>query len=93
MLKPQQIFRSDHDNVCTVEINKIALGSNDDKRWQTFNRVTSYPHGTNAFKVCESEVMIVRYFFLKNYADCPFYYEVISIRNKRIQSMRKRDVK
>ena len=93
MLKPQQIFRSDHYNVCTVEINKIALGSNDDKRWQTFNRVTSYPHGTNAFKVCESEVMIVRYFFLKNYADCPFYYEVISIRNKRIQSMRKRDVK
>ena len=55
-----QVFRSDHHNVCTVEINKIALSSNDDKRLQTLDRVTTYPHGTNAFKVCESEMVIMR---------------------------------
>ena len=30
--KWQQRFRSDHHNVYTEEFNKIALGSNDDKR-------------------------------------------------------------
>ena len=39
----------------TEEVNKIALSSNDDKRLQTFDKVTTYPYGTNAFKVCESE--------------------------------------
>ena len=76
ILKSQQVFRSDHHNVYTVEINKIALSSNDDKRLQTLGRVTTYPHGINAFKVCESEMMIVRDFFAKNYADCPFYDEI-----------------
>ena len=41
----------------TEEVNKIALNSHDDKRLQTFDRVTTYPYGTNAFKVCESEMM------------------------------------
>ena len=44
----------------TEEVNKIALNSNDDKRLQTFDRVTTYPHGTNAFKVCESEMLEVK---------------------------------
>ena len=44
----------------TEEVNKIAISSNDDKRLQTFDRVTTYPYGTNAFKVCESEMMIVK---------------------------------
>ena len=57
--KSPQIFRSDHHNVCTVEINKIPLSSNDDKRLQTFNRVTKYPYRTNAIKVCESEILRV----------------------------------
>ena len=57
MLKKQQASRSDHHNVYTVEINKIALSSNDDKRIQTFDKITTYPRGTNAFKVCESEMM------------------------------------
>ena len=43
--------------VYTVEINKIAISSNDEKRLQTFDRVTIYPYGTNAYKVCESEMM------------------------------------
>ena len=41
----------------TEEVNKIAVSSNDDKRLQTFDGVTTYPYGTNAFKVCESEML------------------------------------
>ena len=50
----------------TEEINKIALSSNDDKRLQTFDGIETYPYGTNAFKVCESEMMVVRDLFVKN---------------------------
>ena len=57
ILKSQLRFKSNHHDVYTEEVNKIALSSNDDKRLQTFDRVTTYPYGTNAFKVCESEMM------------------------------------
>ena len=73
ILKSQQRFKSDHHVVYREEVNKIALSSNDGKRLQTLDRVTTYPHGTNAFKVCESEMMIVRDLFVENYADCLFY--------------------
>ena len=53
----QQRFKSDHHKVYTEEINKIALNSNDDKRLQTCDRIKKYPYGTNAFKVCESEML------------------------------------
>ena len=39
------------------EINKIALSSNDDKRLQTCDTITSYPYGTSAAKVCETELL------------------------------------
>ena len=42
----------------TEEVNKIALSSNDDKRIQTFDRVTTYPYSTNVFKVCENEMLL-----------------------------------
>ena len=42
----------------TEEVNKIALSSNDDKRIQTFDKVTTYPYGTNVFKVCENEMLL-----------------------------------
>ena len=70
ILKKQQAFRYDHHKVYTVEINKIALSSNDDKRVQTFDKITTHPLGTNAFKVCECEMMVVRDNFVKNYTDC-----------------------
>ena len=57
IIKSQQRFRSDHHRVYTEEVNKIALSSNDDKRLQTFDKVTTFPYGTNAFKVCESEML------------------------------------
>ena len=56
--RSQQRFRSDHHKVYTEEVNKIALSSNDDKRIQTFDKVTTYPYGTNVFKVCENETLL-----------------------------------
>ena len=52
ILKPQQRFKSDSHNVYTEQISKIARSSNDDKRLQKFDKITTYPYGTNAFKVC-----------------------------------------
>ena len=56
LIKSQQQFRSDHHKVYTEEVNKIALSSNDDKRIQTFDKVTTYPCGTNTFMVFENEM-------------------------------------
>ena len=55
ILKSQQRFNSDCHKVYTEEVNKIALSSNDDKRLHTFDNVTTYPYGTNTFKVRKSE--------------------------------------
>ena len=60
ILKLQLRFKSDLHNVYTEEVNKIALNCNDDKRLQTHDRITTYPYGVNAFKVCESEMMVVK---------------------------------
>ena len=57
ILKSQQRFKSERHNVYTEEINKIALSSNDDKRLQTFDRITSYPYGTSAGKVCKTDLL------------------------------------
>ena len=57
ILKPQQRFKSETRNVYTEEINKIALSSNDDKRLQTFDRITLYPYGKNVGKVCKTELL------------------------------------
>ena len=56
ILKSQQRFKSEAHCLYTEEINKIALNSSDNKRLQTFDRITTNPCGTNAFKVCESDV-------------------------------------
>ena len=57
LLKLQQSFKCDYHEVYTEEINKISLSSNDDKRLQTYDRIKTYPYGTNSFKVCESEML------------------------------------
>ena len=57
ILKSQQRFKSDCRNAYTEQINKIALSSNDEKRLQTFDKITTYPYGTNAFKICKSEML------------------------------------
>ena len=65
ILKSQQRFKSDHHNVYTEKINKIALSSNHDKRLQTFDRIKTYPYGTNTFKVCENEMLEVKDLFFE----------------------------
>ena len=57
--RSQEIFKSYNHDVYTEEVNKIVLSSNDDKRLQTFDGITTYPYGTNDFKVCESEMLMV----------------------------------
>ena len=77
ILKSLQRFKSDHHKSYTEEDDKIALSSDDDKRLQTLDGIETYPYGTNAFKLCEREMMVVRDLFVKKYADCPFYGEMV----------------
>ena len=56
ILQSQQRFKSNCHNVYTEKINKMTLSSNDNKRLQTFDKTTTCPYGTNALKVCESEI-------------------------------------
>ena len=57
ILKSQQRFKSEVHNLYTEEINKIALSCNDDKRLQTFDRITSYPYGSTVGKVCKTKTL------------------------------------
>ena len=77
ILKSRQWFKIDHHKFYTKEVNHIALCSNDDKRLQAFNRVTTYPYETLAVKVCENEIIVLREFFVKKYVDCPFNGEIV----------------
>ena len=63
--RSQERFKSYNHDVYTEEVNAIALSSNDDKRLQTFDGITTYPYGTNAFKVCESEMLMVKDLFFE----------------------------
>ena len=57
ILKFQQRFKSEVHNVYTEEVNRIALSSNDDKRLQTYDRITSYSYGISIGKVCKIELL------------------------------------
>ena len=59
LLKSQQRFKSDYHNLYIEQINKTAVSSNDDKELQTFDKVTTYPHGTNDFKLYKIEMLMV----------------------------------
>ena len=59
IFKKQQRFKSYYHDMYTQEINKVALSSNDNNRLQIFDRVTTFPHWTTAFKVCEDEILNV----------------------------------
>ena len=58
IMRSQLRFKSDHHNVYTEELNKIALNSSDNKRLQTFDRVTTYSYGTNAFKYVKVKCLV-----------------------------------
>ena len=51
ILRSQQRFKSDHHEVYTEEVNMVALSSNDDKGLLTFDRITTYPYGTNEIMI------------------------------------------
>ena len=57
ILKSQQRFKIEAHNMFTEEFNKVALISYDDKRLQTFDRITSYPYGGTAVKVCKINLL------------------------------------
>lgn len=46
-MRSQQRFKSDLYNMPAVNINKVALSSEGNKRIQTFNCVKMYAYGTN----------------------------------------------
>ena len=45
--RSQEIFKSYYRDVYTEEVNKIALSSNNDKKLQTFDKITTYSYGTS----------------------------------------------
>ena len=73
----------------TQEVNEIALSSNDDKRIQTFDRVTTYPYGTNVFKVSENEMLLkknkVMYDQEKNGLGTDDYLSALMDRSKNLR--------
>ena len=58
----QHRIKSSPMSVDTIEINKIALKNYDNKRLRSFNGITTYPYGTNAFKICLEELKIKQAF-------------------------------
>ena len=52
MLKSQQRLKRDCHNVYIEQSS-----SNDDKRLQKFDKISTYPYRINAFKVCKSEML------------------------------------
>ena len=60
MRKLQQALKSELHNLHTIKVNKTALSSNDNKRLQTFNRITTFPNKTSIFKLCKNEMLNVR---------------------------------
>ena len=49
-------------SVDTLEMTKTTLKNYDNKRLQSFNGITTYPYGINAFKVCFEELKIKQAF-------------------------------
>ena len=52
--RSQERFKRYYHNVCTEEVNKITLSSNDDKRLQTSDRIQTYPYGTDEMMIKQS---------------------------------------
>ena len=59
VLKSQQRFKSDYHNVYTEQLNKTALSNNDDKRLQTFDKISSIQNTNNLrFRIWKSKCII-----------------------------------
>ena len=51
IMRDQIRFKSDCHNIYTVKVNKVALRNRDNKRLQDYDKVTTYPIGTNLYIV------------------------------------------
>ena len=58
IMKEQLRFESHCHNIYKQRVNKIALRNLDNKRLQAYDKVTTYPYGTNPFVVCGQELLI-----------------------------------
>ena len=57
ILKSQQRFKSEPNNVYNEGIDQIALSSNDDKRLQMIDGITSYSYDASVGTVCKTELL------------------------------------
>ena len=61
VLRSKEVFKSSmiyiFDDIYTLRRNKIALSSNDEKRLQTYDKITIYPYGCSVGKVCKTELL------------------------------------
>ena len=57
MKSSRQRLKSEAHCVYIEEVKKISLSSNDDKSLQTFYKIRTLQYGTNAFKLCKSEML------------------------------------
>ena len=57
IIKKQQRFKSDANNVYTEEFNKAALSFEGDKRLISYDGITTYPYGISAGILCKQEVI------------------------------------
>ena len=54
----QHRIKSNLRSTDTLQTDKIALNNFENKRLRSFNRITTYPSDSNAFKVCFEELQI-----------------------------------
>ena len=55
IMRSQQVFKPERQVVSTIQMKKIALSNNDDKRLSDFNRIATHAYGTNVGKICKNE--------------------------------------
>ena len=58
ILKTQQRFKSEKNNVFTEKINKITLSSNDDKRIQSIDSIEKYAYEISKDLVSDKQEVI-----------------------------------
>ena len=56
VFKSQQRFKSERHDAYTGKVNRVSLSSNDDKRLQTFDKITTYPYRRSAGRVCKTDL-------------------------------------
>ena len=56
IMRSQQVFKSQRNVASTIQMKKIALSNNGDKRQIYFNRIR-HAYGTNVGKTCKNELL------------------------------------